>query len=83
MFLSDSAVLNAAIECLAQGALALTWWQIVLAALAMSAAELSRLNFELGEAFGRAALRIGRGRKASVIGSCRASRYFPAATNAT
>jgi stearoyl-CoA desaturase (delta-9 desaturase) len=36
MFLPDSAVLNAAIEWLAHGALALTWWQIVLAALGMT-----------------------------------------------
>ncbi|MCX5796221.1 MAG: anhydro-N-acetylmuramic acid kinase [Elusimicrobia bacterium] len=41
----------------------------VLAAPTLSAAELSRLNFELGEAFGRAAKRIGRGRRALVIGS--------------
>ena len=36
MFSPDSAVLNAAIEWLAHGALALKWWQIVLAALGMT-----------------------------------------------
>jgi stearoyl-CoA desaturase (delta-9 desaturase) len=36
MLLPDWAVLNAAIEWLAHGVLALTWWQIVLAALAMT-----------------------------------------------
>jgi stearoyl-CoA desaturase (Delta-9 desaturase) len=36
MLLPDWAVLNAAIEWLAHGALALAWWQIVLAALAMT-----------------------------------------------
>ena len=36
MFLTDSAVLNAAYEWLAHGALALKWWQIVLAALGMT-----------------------------------------------
>ena len=41
----------------------------VLAAPGLSAAELSRLNFELGDAFGRAAVRIAQGRKAAVIGS--------------
>ncbi|MBI5241955.1 MAG: anhydro-N-acetylmuramic acid kinase [Elusimicrobia bacterium] len=41
----------------------------VLEAPGLSAAGLSRLNFELGEAFGRAARRVGRGRRARVIGS--------------
>jgi stearoyl-CoA desaturase (delta-9 desaturase) len=36
MFLTDSAVLNAAYEWLAHGALALKWWQIVLVALGMT-----------------------------------------------
>jgi stearoyl-CoA desaturase (delta-9 desaturase) len=36
MYLSDSAVLNAAIEWLAHGALVLKWWQIVLTALGMT-----------------------------------------------
>ncbi|MDD5629827.1 MAG: anhydro-N-acetylmuramic acid kinase, partial [Elusimicrobia bacterium] len=41
----------------------------VLAAPALDAAGLSRLNFELGSAFGRAARRIAEGRRALVIGS--------------
>ena len=41
----------------------------VLGAPGLSASELSRLNFELGGAFGQAARRIGRGRQAAVIGS--------------
>jgi len=41
----------------------------VLDAPLLAAPELSRLNFELGEAFARAARRIGRGHKATVIGS--------------
>jgi len=41
----------------------------VLDAPNLRAAELSRLNFELGEAFGRAARRVSRRRKALVIGS--------------
>ena len=36
MFLTDSAVLNAAYEWLAHGALASKWWQVVLAALGMT-----------------------------------------------
>ncbi len=36
MFISDSVVLNAAIEWLAHGAWQLTWWQIVLFALALT-----------------------------------------------
>ena len=36
MLLPDWTVLNAAIEWLAHGALALSWWQVVLAALAMT-----------------------------------------------
>ena len=41
----------------------------VLAAASLSAPELSRLNFELGEAFAAAARKILRGRRADVIGS--------------
>jgi len=41
----------------------------VLAASRLAAPELSRLNFELGEAFARAARRVSRGRQVAVIGS--------------
>ncbi len=41
----------------------------VLGARELKAAELSRLNFELGEVFARAALRISRGLRPRVIGS--------------
>ena len=41
----------------------------VLAAPGLSVPELSRLNFELGRAFGLAARRVARGRRALVIGS--------------
>lgn len=43
--------------------------QFVLNASLLRAAELSRLNFELGESFAAAALKISRGTKPSVIGS--------------
>ncbi|MBI3553868.1 MAG: anhydro-N-acetylmuramic acid kinase [Elusimicrobia bacterium] len=41
----------------------------VLGAAKLTTPELSRLNMELGEAFARAALKISRGKKPSVIGS--------------